>query len=324
MGKFLTGLVLVLVVLIVGFLMGPRPMADQTLTFDPSNLGADLDAYLAQSEAQVASINDGAQKEIIWADPDIKRQTPLSIIYIHGFSATKYETRPLTDNVARSLGSNLFYTRLTGHGSTGESLANATMNAWVNDMAEAIAIGSRLGNKVLIVAVSTGGTLATWAANNPDLMKNVAGIVLISPNFELQFAPNYVINMPWAETLLPMVAGDTRSFEPDNAEHARWWTHTYPARAAFPMAALLATVEAIDYSRLSVPALFIYSPKDTVVVPQQTAQVIEAWGGPKQTLIVNDSDDPGHHVIAGDIKSPSTTDKIGDAIVQWVGTLGLN
>jgi hypothetical protein len=34
---------------------------------------------------------------------------------------------------------------------------------------------------------------------------------------------------------------------------------------------------------------------------------------------VNDSDDPAHHVIAGDALSPSTTGKIADRIVAWIG-----
>ncbi|MDD4273595.1 MAG: hypothetical protein PHG14_07705 [Desulfobacter postgatei] len=37
-------------------------------------------------------------------------------VYIHGFSATRKETAPLSDLVAKTLNANLFYTRLSGHG----------------------------------------------------------------------------------------------------------------------------------------------------------------------------------------------------------------
>ena len=92
-------------------------------------------------------IRPGLQKEIVWADPATKAKTPLAIVYIHGFSASKGEVRPLPDKVAAALGANLFYTRLTGHGQDGAAMANGSVNAWINDYAEAIAIGRAIGDR---------------------------------------------------------------------------------------------------------------------------------------------------------------------------------
>ena len=68
-------------------------------------------------------IRPGLQKEIVWANPATKTKTPLAIVYIHGFSASKGEVRPLPDKVASALGANLFFTRLTGHGEDGAAMA---------------------------------------------------------------------------------------------------------------------------------------------------------------------------------------------------------
>ena len=160
MRRRLAIVVVVFLVLLTLVAAGPRPVVDETVRFDPATVSADLDGWLAEREAAVAGLKDGAQKEIVWADPATKARTPLAIVYIHGFSATKWETRPLPDKVAAGLGANLFFTRLTGHGGDGAMLASASMNDWINDVAEAIAVGERIGEKIVIIGASTGGTLA--------------------------------------------------------------------------------------------------------------------------------------------------------------------
>ena len=89
------GILAVLALLVV---LGPRVPVDTTIHFDPSVIGDDPQAYLAKEEARVPGIRDGLEKEIIWADPLVHARTRLSIVYIHGFSASKGEVRPLADD----------------------------------------------------------------------------------------------------------------------------------------------------------------------------------------------------------------------------------
>lgn len=299
-------------------LIGPRPDRNEAINFDPALLGSDLDAYLSASESRFTDIRPGAQKEIIWADPATKEKTPVSIVYLHGFSATKGETRPVSDKVAAALGANLYYTRLAGHGRTGEALGAATMNSWLNDTAEAIAIGERIGEKVVVVTASTGGTLATWAASHPALGPKLAALVLISPNYAIQGASIGLLNMPWGETLLPKLLGEQRSFVPHNPEHGKWWTTAYPSKAVFPMGALLKTVSLIDFTKITTPALFMVSPEDQVIVPEEAFRIHRMWGGPKELIRVANAEDPSKHVIAGDILSPGNTQMAVDAILAFL------
>lgn len=312
---------LILLALALIFVLGPRPDADETLRFEAGAIDDDPDQWLAAREAAVPELRDGAQKRVLWADPQAKSKTELAIVYVHGFSATSEEIRPVPDRVAAHFGANLFFTRLTGHGRDGPAMAEASMNDWLNDMAEAIAIGKRIGEKVVLITVSTGGTLATWAAAHPRLGDDLAGLVLISPNFEVQGATIGLLNMPWADTLLPLMMGETRSWEPENEAHGRWWTPSYPSRAILPMGALLKTVHGIDKSAIETPALLIYSPDDEVIVPDAVRRAAEAWGGPAQTIEITDADDPSNHVLAGDILSPSTTERVVEAINEWLASL---
>jgi pimeloyl-ACP methyl ester carboxylesterase len=307
----------------MAMLAGPRPDRTETISFDREAIGEDVEAYIAATEAKFPKIKDGAQKEIIWANAATRQKTPLAVVYVHGFSATKWETRPLPDKVAAALGANLFYMRLAGHGQDGPAMAQASLSAWTNDMAEAMAIGERIGERVVFIGTSTGATLATWAAAKPEMAQKIAALVMMSPNFAIQGASTGLLNMPWADKLLPLVFGKERSFEPVNEGQAKWWTTSYPSTAVFPMGALLQTVSELDYAAMKAPALFILSAKDKVVVPAITQQVHQAWGGPKQIIMLKEVGDPSAHVLAGDILSPGTTEMVTQAILDFLAKAGV-
>ena len=316
-------LVVLLLVVLAGaaaFWFGPRVPADTTVTFDPETIGDDVDAWLAGREAEVANLKPDLAKEIVWAYPNSRARTPLAIVYVHGFSASKGEVRPVADDVASTLGANLFYARLTGHGTDGAALAEASVNDWVNDFAEAMAIGRLLGEKVIVIATSTGASLATWAATNPQLAADLAGVAMISPNYGVQASGAWLLTMPWGRQIADLVVGPERSFEPRNEAHGYLWTTRYPTSAALPVGALTDLAFAAPVERVDIPALFIFSDADTVVRPERTRDIAARWGGRVETMLVEGSDDPSNHVIAGDALSPSTTTLVAERIIQWIGS----
>lgn len=318
MKAFFKYLSITLVLLGVVFALGPRPDTQAKITFDANNISGNVDNYITERESKIANLVEGAEKEIIWADPTAQSQTDISIIYIHGFSATKYETRPLTDKVAEALEANIFYTRLKGHGRDGAGMADASFQDWANDFAEAITIGERIGKKIIIISASTGSSIATWGLAKPTLAKNVAGIIMISPNYELHGISTWLANIPWAEKILPAVAGNERSWEPINESHGKWWTTRYPSRAIFPMTSMLKVLKSIDKSTIQTPAFFIYSPDDKVIVADEVAKVASQWGGSVKILRIEETSDPFKHVIAGDILSPENTNRITYEIIAWL------
>lgn len=319
-------LILIVVLAVAGgvvWIFGPREPADLTVTFDPARIGADPAAYLAREEANVPNLRPNAEKEIVWAYPASRARTPLAIVYIHGFSAAKGETRPLADDVAKALGANLFYTRLTGHGRNGAAMEMASINDWVNDFAEAMAIGRRIGEKVVVIGSSTGATLATLAASQPALSQDLVGLVELSPNFALADSRAPLLTLPFARRLLPYLAEPEFAYMPGGVEVGANWTTTFPTAALLPMARLVEITRNLDFSKVRIPALFIYSPADKVVDPSRTGSIAAQWGGPHQSIEVQDSTDPGQHVLAGAIRSPATTDRLATAITNWVQALPL-
>lgn len=304
--------------------LGPREPATGPVAFSPDTLGGDLDAYLFRSERAVPDIRRGTQKHILWVDPVGKRRTPLSIVYLHGFSATLEEIRPVPDNVARALGANLFYTRLTGHGQSGAALGAARLADWRADVAEALEIGRRLGERVIVMGTSTGGSLATMALGDPEMSRDVAGVVFFSPNFALKAEGSQVLTWPFARQFVPMILGAERFFAPENADHAKWWTTRYPTQAVIPMAAAVKAANEVDHGAIDVPALFVFSDADQIVDAARTRAIAARWGGPTALWPVEagPEDDRVSHVIAGDILSPGLTDEVVERILEWVRERG--
>lgn len=315
MAKLLILLAAAILVGAAAVLLGPREPVVLDPRISAADLPEDLPGWLARREAGVSP--DTAAR-IVWADePGV--QTDIAVVYLHGFSATLQEIRPVPDQVAAALGANLFYARLSGHGRDGAAMAAPAVQDWVDDTAVALAIGRRLGRKTLVIATSTGGTLAAEAARNPDLSGQVDAVVLISPNFALLNPAARLLTLGFARQWLPLIAGRERCFTPANDAHARFWTMCYPTRAVLPMAALAKHAGQGDYAAATMPALFMTSPEDQVVSPQASRAVADRWGGPVQwqQMKLGAGDDPSRHVLAGDILSPSMTAPVSEVITLW-------
>ncbi|MDO9523928.1 MAG: alpha/beta fold hydrolase, partial [Gemmobacter sp.] len=271
----------------------------------------------------------GTEKQIVWAGTAGAR-TPVSIVYLHGFSASSHEIRPVPEKVASAVGANLYYARLAGHGRNGAAMADAMADDWITDMAEALAIGARLGDRVIVMATSTGAALATAGLGTADLRMalpgadKVAGLIFVSPNYRLRSAAvSRALDLPLADSWLPVIAGFHRSYPAINAEHAKYWTTQYPTAAIFPMARLMRAARSADPTAITAPLLLIYSPDDQVVNPDTALAIASRWGGPVKIMAYRSGPgmDPEAHVIAGDIRSPGLTDPVADLMTKWIGAL---
>ena len=117
-----------------------------------------LEESIKVGEERFNNLRPNTEKKIIWADKS-SIKTKISLVFIHGFSASRFELNPVIENVAKELGANIFFTRLTGHGQDGQSLADATLKDWIKDTEEAIKIGAILGDSIVLIGSSTGCSL---------------------------------------------------------------------------------------------------------------------------------------------------------------------
>jgi len=282
-------------------------------------VATDLDAWVAAREAGVRGLRDGDGRGIVWADSARRGRTPVSLVYLHGFSADRHEIEPVVSDLGAALGANVYFTRLAGHGRDGPAMADATVEGWLSDAAEAVEVGARLGERVVLVGTSTGGTLAAWAASRPESRPALAALVLISPNLHPRDRSSRVLLYPWGGHIASLFTGPERCFEPENDRQLRHWTTCYPTAALLPMMALVEYVRTMDVSEIEVPVLVLFSPEDQVVDAEETTRFLERMSGTDvRALEVKSSSDPANHVLAGDIMSPTSTEEVETAVIAFL------
>jgi alpha-beta hydrolase superfamily lysophospholipase len=277
-----------------------------------------LDDWLSIREAQAPALRPDCEKRVIWADGP--RRTAWSVVYIHGFSASRRELSPYPERVAEALGANYFGARLTGHGQEGSAMDRATLPDWMDDTAEALAIGRALGERVIAISCSTGSTLLTLALAEEE---RIAGAVMVSPNYGLRLRRlQAVLDAPLSAIWVPLLVKGPQGPPAANSQTGIW-SSGYTVKAYAPMGQAMRAVRRADLGGIRTPALFAYSDADQVVDPGLSAAVMRRWGAPVRRLDIQPGpdDDPMAHVLAGDALSPGQTEGIVRATLDWVRTI---
>ena len=285
----------------------------------------DLTAWLSQKESLVPHLKTGVDAQIIWAHPQAPSQTPLSIIYLPGYTATREEISPVPERVAAALGANLFYARLTAQGQGPEAHKDVTAKQWIRDAIEALLIGRRIGQKVVVMGTSTGGTLAAILALNPGGLTPDAS-VLISPNLTPADPRSEWLLWPMAGLIVHAMLGKEIDIEPRNPAHGHFWDLKHDPHSLIPMMRLVQWARRGDFEQWPTPALVLYDPLDTVVNEQVTVQL---FGKSPRSIVqcreweAAPGDD--HHVLAGDILSPGGTESMIRLVKSYLeGVFGVS
>ncbi|CAL1517602.1 alpha/beta fold hydrolase [Chitinophaga sp. MM2321] len=249
--------------LVIVYLLGPRPAAP-VYTYELPVVppaGQALDNYIAQKESQHRLKPDN-EARIVWHDSSFHK-TPYAVVYLHGFSASQEEGNPVHRNFARRFGCNLYLSRLDGHGiDTTAPLQEMTATGLWRDAMEALSIGKALGDKVILMGTSTGGTLALkLAAAFPD---DVYAIINMSPNIAINDKLAFLANDPWGLQLARLVnKGNFRRSNDTNRVTAQYWSNSYRLEAVVQLENLLeSTMTPATFKAVHQPVLNLYYYKD--------------------------------------------------------------
>lgn len=227
MKKILTIIFVLVVLVFIAFLAGPRSSYEPVDARMPSfkmNI-AQLDQFIAQQEAKIPNIKEDNQGRIYWND-SVPKRTAYSLVYLHGFSASQEEGDPVHRQIAHRYGMNLYIPRLEGHGlDTKESFGDLNPKNYMDSAKEALAIGQILGEKVVVMSCSTGSTLAIYlAAEHPEL---VSSLILYSPNIDLFDPKSSMLTGPWGQEILTKLNGGDYRFNAYDSLSAQYWNNEY-------------------------------------------------------------------------------------------------
>ena len=307
--RWLKRLVIVLTVLVVLYSLGPTPATPNYGTKMPDVPSIDqLENYITGQES-AHRLRPDNEARVVWANDSIKQKTEYAIVYLHGFSACQEEGNPVHRNIAKQFGCNLFLARLAEHGmDTADQLLNLTAENYWKSAQQALAIGKQLGNKVILMGTSTGGTQALQlAATYPN---DVAALVLYSPNIAINDSKAWLLNNPWGLQIARLVKGTKYMVADDTRPiYRQYWDRPYRLEATIALEEMLETTMSKEtFSKVKQPTLLLYYYKDEQ--HQDSIVKVSAMKEMFAQLSTKDSEKRAvalplseNHVIASPIKS---------------------
>ena len=319
--KLYRALLIIAIVLVVPviFIVGvalPYLFNTIKITFPDVVIDKDVESYIAEKEMLFQNTNPRAKKKIIWFD-DTKVKTEYSIVYLHGSFATGVQQEDVLVKIAKRLEANLFISRLTGHGSGFESTKSIEAKNFLEDAAEAVAVGNQIGNKVILMGFSAGGTFALMATKDQKLNKKIDHLVLVAPwtpkltlpyfiaATGLFFKSQYKFNFP-------------RMFNLSNEEWGPFWVNEFHRTLPRQLWVAAFSGRKLKFQETTIPLLVFYEEKDKVVNAVGVKKIFERWKGPKK-IINNDTNLGGfnYHDIIGILNSPQD-DLFVEGIKNWI------
>lgn len=302
-------LLIILAILAIAYLAGPHPSTPVYSTAMPQVPAepATLVSYIKQQEA-AHTVKPDNEARVVWANDSLKNKTEYSLVYLHGFTASQGEGDPVHRALAKKFGCNLYLSRLAEHGiDTTEPMVNLTPDNLWESAKQALAIGKQLGNKVILVGTSTGGTLALkLAAEYPDIY----ALILMSPNIAINDPTAWILNNPWGLQVARMVTGSKYLDSEDKRESFRkYWTYHYRIEAAVNLEELVeTTMKKETFERVKQPTLTLYYYKDEVhqdstVKVSAIKEMFSQLGTPADKKREKAMPNTGNHVIGSWIRS---------------------
>jgi carboxylesterase len=209
------------------------------------------------------------------------RQGPTGVLVLHGFTGSPQSLRPLALRFAEK-GHSVELPLLPGHGTKIEDMVPTRFDDYHQAADKAyVELASRT-DRVFVVGLSMGGTLATLLAIEHD----PAGLIVINP--QISPPPDNVVDIvkglvEEGVATIPAIGGDIAK---ENTEEL--------AYAATPVAALMSFIErcqtmGAELSRVTCPVLLFTSPEDHVVDPVSSDVLAAGVSGPVERVSLDNS-----------------------------------
>ncbi|HOM09452.1 MAG TPA: alpha/beta hydrolase [Spirochaetota bacterium] len=253
---------IVFVAIIIALIAIDAYQSHITYTYTPKKLPATFDEYyqmkLKESKEKGARPHN-EEKLLKFAD-----KTKIAMLYIHGYGASRGEGEYVIDTIAKKLKYNTYYLRLPGHGTTMDDHKSTEYYQLLDTAIEAAHMTKLLGEKLVIIGTSMGGTIATYiAAEHPDIPD---AVILVSPFY--RFANpvgNALLFRPFFKTVL-LFAKYRERHDPYDDPNDNWTMYWYAKNYWASLHSLLDMSDLIArddvYRKVSCPVLLLYYYKD--------------------------------------------------------------
>jgi pimeloyl-ACP methyl ester carboxylesterase len=298
-----------ILVLIAVYFVGPTPHKNKwskdlpTVPQSPD----ELDKFVANNEAK-HNVKPDNEARIVWFD-STRSKTPYSVVYLHGFSASQEEGDPVHLDFAKKFGCNLYLSRLADHGiDTTEQLLNFNGDRFWQSAKEAMMIGKAIGDKVIIMSTSTGGSVALMLAGEyPD---DVNALINLSPNIEVNNPTIWIANNPWGLQIARKVVGSNYQVITDFDEpRLQYWNSKYRLEAVSALQEIIEDkMNKKTFEKVKCPSLTLYyykseTEQDPTVKVSAILEMNKELGTPDDMKVEKAIPNAGVHVIGSKLTS---------------------
>ena len=300
--KVIENTLFVLAVLFGLFIIGPEvemPDLETPLPEIQYDLN-ELKDWIDSKEATFDNIKPDNASQLIFRD-SVPQKTAYSVLYLHGFSASRAEGNPVHLNIAKALKANLYLPRLSDHGLIEEEpMLHFTAQRYLDSAKEALAVAKKIGEKVIVVSSSSGGTLSLILGNDPQ----IAALLLFGPNVELYNPDAKLLTLPWGLYIARAVlASKYHVMDKITEQKLNYWTTRYRLECTLHLQKLMETGMRPEIFRRITSAVFMgyyyknEEEKDEVVSIPAMLKMFDELGTPNNKKQKMAFPDAVYHVI---------------------------
>ena len=332
MKKFVFGksskiLITAIFLVVLVYALGPQPKITEDKQLPKLELSIEnIETYIDQKERKVKGLKPNNESEIIWAD-QAGVKTKYSIVYLHGWSASKQEGAPVHYRLAETFGANLYLPRLYAHGIEKQvPFEELTADKLIKSAKEAIAYGQLLGEELIVVSTSTGGSLALYLASE---IENLKAMVLYSPNIEIYSSTAKILDKPWGAQIAKKIQRSDQ-FYPDVPQRRKpFWNDHYAVSALPELQTFLSThMNKATFKTVDEPLFLGYYYKneeeqDKVVSIDAMLEMYQEIATPESKKYKVTFPEAGNHIIASPLASAAVEEVYQETAQFLINTVGL-
>ncbi|TGK02136.1 alpha/beta hydrolase [Leptospira selangorensis] len=275
-----------------------HPKADLTQSFD---------SFYKTKLEETKSLHGrpGSEEKLIRYSPG---KTEYTILYIHGFGASRAEGEETVDKISASLKANTYYLRLPGHGTNNEDHRDTPFTEYLRVAEESLLMMDKLGNQTILMGTSMGGLISVYLAGKyPDKIKD---LVLFSPFFDFAVPLAKIFFYPGGMTFGETVQGKIRKSPPKTPDdgigehyYEHWYKDQYLGAIQHVSNATKFVLSQHSLEKIKVPTLLVYYYKDkdhqdkTASVPAMLKGFDKIGGDTPNPLNTKAQIENGSHVL---------------------------
>lgn len=290
------------------YLLGPIMPKPVFNTLLPKISGG-VEKYVDSLES-LKKVRPGNEARIIWANDTLKTRTKYVLLYLHGFSASWHEGYPVNADFSRRYGCNAYFARLSDQGLISDNpLIDMTPSKLYESAKSALVIVRQLGDNVIIMGTSTGGTLGLMLAS--DFPEMVYALIMYSPNIRIKQKTAILLSRPWGLQIARLYFGGKFRVIKDipSEEYCKYWYCRYRTEGAVYLQQLIdAKMNSDLFKKVRCPVFLGYYYKDSknqdqIVSVSAAVRMFDQLGTPPAMKQSQSFPNAGAHVIASSLTS---------------------